>query len=182
MRNLTIGLLCLLLCAAASAQEKPNAVYFFVANPSYTESNFSGRRLDGAIGLAFQRYLGERWSGEVAISRERHTVDVVFIDLNEPPVVRSHSWTSTPIDVVVQYHFLRPDASWRPYAGAGARWAEAPPDARDEDGELLAAINAGVVWQFRPALGVRFDGRLLAGDRPAYLDSVQAAVGVAFRF
>ena len=182
MRNVTIGLLCLLLCAAASAQEKPNAVYFFVTNPSYAESDASGSQFGGAIGLAFQRRLGERWSGEIAIARERRTVDVVFIDLNEPPVVRSRSWTSTPIDAVVQYHFLRSDASWRPYVGAGARWAEAPPDAREEDGELLGAINAGVVWQFRPAFGVRFDGKLLVGDRPAYLDSVQGSVGVAFRF
>ena len=182
MRNLTIGVLCLVFCAAASAQERGNALYFFISNPTYTESDASGSHFTGAVGIGYQRSFSDRWAGEFAIARQRQTVNFIETpEVNQPPIVVSRTWDSTPVDGLVQYHFRRADAAWRPYLGGGMRWAAAPEDVA-EDTEVFVTVNGGVVWFFGPALGLRLDGKYLPGDRPAYVDPFQGSVGLAWRF
>ena len=165
MRRFAV-IVALLISTAAFAQDKPNGVYVFLSNPGGGSSDHSGSYWEGAFGVALQRMFTPHLSGEVTISRERH--HAAFSIFGES----GSSYTNTtPVDLTARYHFLD-DGSWKPYAGLGARWV---------DGRAMADVTGGVVWQFRPSLGLRFDAKLLLGNN-AFNDTFNGAVGLAWRF
>jgi hypothetical protein len=55
-------------------------------------------------------------------------------------------------------------------------------EARYVESRTFFGVTGGVVWQFRPALGLRFDSKLLVSDRPHQAERLYNSVGLAWRF
>jgi Outer membrane protein beta-barrel domain len=174
MRKLIVVAVCFLVSTAAVAQQnKPNGLFVFVTNPSWGYSTGSGSNWDASFGVALQRMFTPNLSGEVTVSHERHTGRVLSFDPNGN-VIDSRTFTDdfTPVDLTARYHFLN-DSAWKPYAGVGARYVE---------GRAIGGLTGGVVWQFRPALGLRFDAKVLLGNQSRFTDTFNGSVGLAWRF
>lgn len=112
-------------------------------------------------------------SGELTVSRARHVSGTTVLGPNGN-IIESRTATSysTPVDLTARYHFLN-DSAWKPYAGAGARWA---------DSRAFLDLTGGVVWQFRPSLGLRFDAKGLLGNESRFDSTFNSSVGLAWRF
>ena len=172
MRKLIV-LCTLLVSTAAFAQEKPNGLFVFVTDPTYTSSRSTGGRWDGAFGVALQRMFTPRFSGELSVSRQSDRSG--FTTFNpDGTVLESHVFTrySTPVDLTARYHFLN-DSTWKPYAGIGGRWV---------DSRGFLDLTGGVLWQFRPSLGLRFDGKLLFGGQTRFDNRFNGSAGLTWRF
>ena len=173
--------LAFVLCLFASLplfaqQEKENSVYVFLTNPSFGWSDSSGTFYHGAYGVGLLHRFGSRWSGELAVSRQLDRSGFTRYDPNGNIIERRmFTTTTTPVDLSAHYHFFTASA-WKPYAGVTVRRTD------DERDPYLAGVTGGVLWKIRPTFGIRFDGKLLLGDRPAYVDRVNASVGAAFSF
>ena len=171
MRQLAF-ILCLFVAGAAFAQEKPTAVFVFVTNPGFSHGKESGTSWDGAFGIALQRMFTPRFSGELTVSRERDVGGYTIFGPNGEVIESRRAVNySTPVDLAALYHF-RTDGSWKPYAGLGARW---------DDSRTFADLTGGVVWQFRPAVGLRFDLKAAIGGESPAGDSLNGSVGLAWR-
>jgi outer membrane protein W len=173
MRNMIVAVCLVLLATAAVAQEKPTAVYVFLTNPGVTHSDHTGTRWEGAFGVALQRMFTPRLSAEVAVSQESKTAG--FVSFNPDGTVREDrvfTETTLPVDLTARYHFFT-HGSWKPYAGLGVRYV---------DRRTFGDLTGGVVWQFRPALGLRFDAKVLVGGDSRFNDQVNGSVGLSWRF
>jgi len=174
MRKLIVVAVCLLVSTAAFAQQdRPNGIFVFVSNANWSYSTTSGSNWDGAFGVALQRMFTPHVSGEVSVSYDRRTSRVTAFD-SSGNILSSHTFTNdfTPIDLTARYHFLN-DSSWKPYAGVGARIV---------DGRAIGGVTGGVIWQFRPALGLRFDAKVLLGNQSRFTDTFNGSAGLAWRF
>lgn len=181
MRTLA-AVACMVVALSASAQqERLNAFHVFVANPSYTSSESSGTNWGGAIGVAYQRRFASVWGLEVAVARDTHHSSYASFDRDGNVVASGSSrWTSTPVDLAALYHFPN-QSSWKPYLGVDVRYVDAPRNAV-ENTRFVYGIEGGVVWQFGRTVGVRFDGKVLAGDSPVWVDTFNAGIGLSWRF
>ena len=172
MRTLT-AIVFLVLSFAVSAQEKLNAFHVFLANPSFTQSDSTGNNFSGAVGVAYQRRVARVWAVELAVARATDRETIIHYDHNGNVVeTRRSTSNTTPVDAAAFYQFPN-DTSWKPYLGAVVR---------EIDSNLLYGVGGGVVWQFGQSLGLRFDGRILGGDRPSWVDQFNASAGVTWRF
>ena len=172
MRKLVI-VLCLVVAPAAFAQQNtPNTFYVFVTNPGGGSST-NEQSWDGAFGIALQRMFTPRFSGEVAVS---HDVQYTRVRTFNPDFTDASSsmltTRTTPVDLTGRYHFLN-GSRWTPYVGAGMRFV---------DGRAFSDVTGGVVWQFRPALGLRFDAKVLVSDRPLHNERLYNSIGLSWRF
>ncbi len=173
MRKLAIVLAFLVSTAAFAQQDKPTGFYVFVTNPGYGHSERSGSYWSGAFGVALQRMFTPHFSGEVTVSRDRQNRGYTLF--GPDGTVVENRWLisySTPVDLTARYHFLT-DGAWKPYAGTGVRWV---------DSRAFFDLTGGVIWQFRPSLGLRFDGKLLLGNQSRFNDTFNASAGLAWRF
>lgn len=179
MRKLAIAAVLLLASLSLFAQEKPDSIYVFISNPEFGQSEATGTHYRGAFGIGWQHRFGERWSGELAVSRQRDTEGYTTFDHDGNVIerVRMHIDT-TPVDLAAHYHFLN-SGSWKPYLTLGARWAG---ESGAYSSQYQGAAGAGVTWQIRPQFGIRFDGRLLFGSAPSYVNRLNASAGVAWSF
>lgn len=184
MRKIALLLVCLLISLSVFAQQpqKRNSLYVFVTNPRGGWSEGGGSSYEGAIGLALQHKFTPRWSGELAVSRQRDHTGYILFDPNGNRIEsREFDVDSTPIDVGAQYHFLN-DSNWKPYLGLGARYNTNTRQLHiDRGDQILYGATGGVVWQLRSAFGIRFDGKVLLGDT-GHLDRVNGSVGVTWAF
>jgi hypothetical protein len=173
MRTLVVAAL-LLAPLSLFAQEKRNSLYVFIANPEFTSSETSGTNYSGAFGVALQHKFRERWSGELTIARQRQRTGILRFDPQGNVIERQTFYShSIPVDLAGYYHFLN-DSAWKPYLGLAARYVA------EEGG--AGGIGGGVLWRLRPAFGIRFDGKLLLGNRLSHMSSFNGAVGVAWSF
>jgi outer membrane protein W len=174
MRKLVVAAAFLLVSTAASAQQdNPTGIFVFVTNPGYGHSDRSGSYWDGAFGMALQRMFTPHVSAELTVSRDHHTVRTTAFDQNGD-IIDSRTFTSdsTPVDLTARYHFFT-DGAWKPYVGAGVRYVES---------RAFGDLTGGVVWQFRPSLGLRFDGKVVIGHQPGFNDTFNGSAGLAWRF
>ena len=172
----------LFIAVTASAQERPNSFFVFVSDPQYMWTSSHGSDFDAGFGLALQHMFSPGWSGEVAVSRRSSRATAYFYDFNGNIIdtIELRSQT-TPVDLVAQYHWVNSTA-WKPYAGGGYTHVFVNSSNDGQSDANFFNINGGVVWRVRPAWGVRFDGKVLVGDRPSYIDSLNFSFGVAWRF
>lgn len=175
------ALLTLLISAAAFAQEKPNTFFVFVSDPQYVWTKSSGSDFNAGYGVAIQHMFTPRWSGEVAASH-RSSRALAILDFNGTVVeTLRYRVGTTPVDLIAQYHFVNTTA-WKPYIGGGySHLFVSSPKVSQPDANF-AVFNAGVVWLVRPTFGIRFDGKVYGGNRPAYVDNGNISVGVAWRW
>ena len=164
---------CLVLSLSAAAQERANAFHVFLANPSYAHSDRAGDSFTGAVGIAYSRVFARNWAAEIVVARETSRQGFTRYDHNGN-IIEQQRWTShsTPVDLAGFYNFPN-TSSWKPYLGAVVR---------SVDSKVLYGIDGGVVWQFGKSVGLRFDGKVLGGDRPSWVDTLNASVGLAWRF
>ncbi|HJQ40962.1 MAG TPA: OmpW family outer membrane protein [Thermoanaerobaculia bacterium] len=180
MRKLVLVLL-VALPLVAQQPPKRNNLYVFVSNPSGGWSEGGGSSYEGAIGLALQHRFTPRWSGELAVSRQRDHSGFTRFDPNGQIIEQqTYDIDSTPIDLGAQYHFLN-TSSWKPYLGLGARYTSEPRFFEDRGDHILYGATGGVVWQLRPAFGIRFDGKVLLGDAGQF-NRFNGSVGVTWGF
>ncbi len=180
MRNAVILAVLLLSVAARAQQDKRNALFVFVANPEYT-SNRLGHTLDGTYGVGLQRGFSERWSAELMVARETNTSGYTSFGPGGTVLTRRVTHRTMPIDLSGRFHFLN-ETSWKPYVALGGRWVDAPSSSQDSDTMFISA-GGGVVWQFRPALGLRMDGKFLLGSGlPEYADVITFSIGLSWKF
>ena len=174
MRKLVVAVAFLLVSTAAFAQQdKPTGVFVFVTNPGGGSSERSGSYWDGAFGVALQRMFTPHISGEVTVSRDHHTSRFTAFDQNGDIIeYRTFTSDSTPVDLTARYHFFT-DGAWKPYAGVGVRYVES---------RAFGDLTGGVVWQFRPSVGLRFDAKVLLGNESRFTDPFNGSVGLAWRF
>ena len=180
MRKLVVVLAVLVAVSAVAQEEKKNSVFVFVRNPAYGFSSNAGHHFDAAYGVALQRKFARRFSIELTASRASGSTAYTFITPGGDFQRRHRSWTVTPIDVGAYYHFVN-GVSWKPYLGAAVRWINAPSEPGNED-STTAGPAAGVVWYFRPNVGLRLDAKALFGNNMDYGDIINGSVGLAWRF
>jgi hypothetical protein len=166
MRKLGVAVAFLLVSTAAVAQQdKPTAIYVFITNAGFTYSERSGSDWEGAFGVALQRMFTPHVSAEVSVSRDRRFSRLLAFDPNGNVIdgyTRTITHDFTPVDLTARYHFLNGSA-WKPYAGIGVRYVES---------RAVGDLTGGVVWQFRPSLGLRFDAKVLLGNQPRFTDTI----------
>jgi len=171
----------LLVSVAALAQEKQNSFYVFVSDPQYVWTESNGSDFNAGFGVAVQHMFTPRWSGEVSASHRSSRATAYFYDFNGN-IIQTLRYRAkmTPVDLMAQYHFTN-NTAWKPYLGAGYSHVFVDSNTQQRDANYFV-VNGGVVWRIRPAVGLRFDGKVLFGDRPAYIDSSNLSIGVAWRF
>lgn len=161
-------------------QERATSLYVFVSNPEYGWSGGGGTHADASFGVALQRKFTERFSMELGASRSSGSTGFTVVDANGNFEHHRRSWTVTPIDFAAHFH-IRNSVTWKPYIGAAVRWTNAPSDPGANDSTTIGP-SAGVVWQFRPNLGLRLDGKVLLGDNMDYTNVINLSAGLAWRF
>jgi hypothetical protein len=178
MRNLVLAASLLLLALPLSAQQQRNAFHVFVANPSFAWSEGSGDQYGGSLGVAYQRRVGRAWAFEVAAARDVDRSTAISFDSNGNIIdEQTRTIRTIPIDLGAMYLFQN-DTRWKPYLGTTLRWTEGDP----EGSSMLYGLTGGVVWQFSNSFGLRFDGKLLTGDRPTWLNTFNSSAGLSWRF
>jgi hypothetical protein len=176
MRKLVVAVAFLLVSTAAFAQQdKPTGIFVFFNNPGFGVSERSGSYWEGGFGVAVQRMFTPHVSAELTVSRERHITELARYDLNgniidAPPLKLFNDFK--PVDLMARYHFLN-DSAWKPYAGIGVRYVES---------HAIGGLTGGVVWQFRPSLGLRFDAKAMLGNHSRFTDTFNGSAGLAWRF
>lgn len=171
----------LVVSVAAFAQEKQNSFFVFISDPQYVWTQHNGSDFNAGVGVAVQHMFTPRWSGEVSVSHRSSRATAYFYDFNGNVIqtIRFRART-TPVDLIAQYHFVN-NTAWKPYIGGGYTHVFVDSSTSQRDANYFA-INGGVVWRIRPAVGLRFDGKVLFGNRPAYINNSNLSIGVAWRF
>lgn len=160
------------------AQDGTSRVSFFVTQPGFGWSEGGGSDWDGGVGLAFEKRFTPRWSAEASISRD-HFSETVYSITPGGVVVTTREATWYPVDVSVRYHFNITHTRWRPYAGAGVWWVQAPDSASPEaDDQLSPEVVGGVDFNLTERWSLRVDAKQTFGGDATFRPSV----GVGLRF
>jgi outer membrane protein W len=192
MRKSIVVAVSLLFVAGSAFSQQPersNSVSVFVSDLGVFHSS-NGTSVDAAFGAAFGHMFNRHVGAELSVTN-RPTQHYVAYFINGQPV-NEFSYTSRllPIDALVSYHFLT-DSRWKPYLGAGARYLSSSirqttplGSYRSTTRSVDPEVSGGVIFQFRPALGLRFDAKQVLGSRDyARGDSAfSGSVGLSFRF
>ncbi len=189
MRKVIIAAVSLLFVVTPvfAQQGRSNTISVFVSDLTIT-SDSSGRSFNTAFGAGFSHMFTDRISAELSVSSQEARSDLAFI--GGVPTTGTRSDRLVPIDAIASYHFFT-NSRWKPYLGAGARYVS---DTLREEGAfgqrrltihtVDPEIAAGVVFQFHPAWGIRFDVKQIINSRVRTIpdERFKASVGVGFHF
>ena len=189
-KSIVLGASLLFVVTSAFAQQptRSNAVSVFVSDLEIGASSSSGTHVDAALGAAFDHMFSDRFSGGISVSSQR-----VSTLHDSGPLVFSTTTTKRiyPIDANVSYHFFT-DSRWKPYVGAGLRYvSETFRGSGSLGGDRFTThstnpeVSGGIVFQFRPNLGLRFEAKQVIGANGGGLNgdpNFKASVGLSFRF
>ena len=191
-RTIVIAVSLVLAVASVFAQDagRANTVSIFVSDVSVSHTSSSGTNMDAAVGAAFAHMFNRHLGAELSVTSEPSDRYVAYFVGGQPVNEFSYTVKRLPIDAIVSYHFLT-DSRWKPYLGAGARYLsiserDTTPlgryrfTTRSVDPE----ISGGVIFQFRPALGLRFDAKQILGSRDYVRGDTafSGSIGLSFRF
>jgi len=160
MRKTILVAVCFLVSGTAFAQQdKPNSFHLFLTNPGYVSSALSGSHYTGAYGLGFQRMFTPHFSAEASLLRESRFGGTPA----EPDAARSHGALSF-------FHRRRVEAvCWRRHAFG--RWQLG---VRPQRRRAVAVSHR--------TLGLRFDAKVMAGDKSTLREMTNGSVGLSWRF
>jgi len=191
-KSMVIAVSLLFVVAAAFAQEptRANTVSVFLSDAMASYSTSSGSRLDVSYGAAFDHMFNRHLSAELSVTSQPARRYFSTLVVSGQPTTSSSLVHFHPIDANVSYHFLT-DSRWKPYLGGGLRYLNnsvlfSGPfgTSRYTTRTIDPEISGGVVFQFRPALGLRFDAKQIIGNSGSVLGerAFSGSVGLSFRF
>jgi outer membrane protein W len=193
-KSILVAASLLFVTAPAFAQQNAtpaNTVSVFVSNAMVSYSSSSGSRLDVSYGAAFSHMFNRHISAELSVTSQPARRYFSTLVIGGQPETSSSIVHFHPIDANVSYHFLT-DSRWKPYLGGGARYLNNSVIVNGLFGDshrfttrtLDPEISGGVVFQFRPALGLRFDAKQIIGNSGSVLGerAFTGSVGLSFRF
>ncbi|MEA2342236.1 MAG: OmpW family [Thermoanaerobaculia bacterium] len=195
-KSIVIAVSLLFVVASAFAQEHAtpaNSVSVFLSDAMLSYSSSSGSRLDVSYGGAFGHMFNRHISAELSVTSQPSRRYFSTVVTSGQPVTSSSTVHFHPIDANVSYHFLT-DSRWKPYVGGGLRYLNNSvliSDPLVSHGTLRFTtrtvdpeISGGVVFQFRPTLGLRFDAKQIIGNSGSVLGETAftGSVGLSFRF
>jgi outer membrane protein W len=134
--------------------------------------------------------FSDHLSAEGALTSQRGRQSYTIFSTTAPPVTYRYAETLYPVDASVSWHFLT-DGRWKPYLGAGLRYASntfrsygPTGSSRFTSNTLGPVISGGVTYQFRPTLGLRFEAKLTLRVNASALGdaSLSGSIGLSFRF
>jgi len=193
MRKSIVIAVSLLFVASAFAQQHTtpaNTVSVFVSDVSVIYSSSSGTNVDATYGAAFAHMFTNRVSAELSVMSRRVTESASTFGPAGQPVYASFTNTLYPVDATVSYHFFT-DSRWKPYLGGGVRYVSGTfrntsqlNSYRVSTHSIDPEISGGVLFQFRPALGLRFDAKQVIGRSGTVAGDAAftGSVGLSFRF
>jgi len=193
MRNARMVMVSLLFVVAplyAQQPNRPNAVTLFVSDGGFGWSESSGTWGGADFGLALSHMFNDRFSGELAVTSQRTGSSFTTYPLEGFPTTTTYSNRIYPIDATASYHFFT-DSRWKPYLGVGARYVSDSVrvigplgDNRFSRRSTDPEITGGIIFQFNPRLGLRFDARqILGSSRDIGADArLHASAGLSLRF
>jgi outer membrane protein W len=185
-----ISLLFVVASAFAQQSSRSNSVSVFISDPSLGWTKTEGTSASAGYGLALDHMFTNRFSVELSLTRQREAYSFTSIGGNGAAIRTTTTDTAYPFDAVASYHFLT-DSRWRPYVGAGLRYVSETYRGQSTLGaygvtmhQVDPELAAGVIFQLRPSLGLRFDAKQVIGStRSDRVDrAFKASVGLAFRF
>jgi outer membrane protein W len=182
----------LVVVASAFGQEsrRSNAVSVFVTDMSLGSAGSSGTKFDSVYGASFDRMFSDRFSAEVSVSSQKARRVVRTATSGSMPSYGVVTTRLVPIDANLSYHFLT-NGHWKPYIGAGLRYVK---DSFHGHGFMFEyvdtiqtvdpEVSGGLVYQFNPVFGLRFDAKqVLGSNRSTVADpELKASVGLSLRF
>lgn len=191
-KSIVIAVSLLFVVASAFAQQpsRANGVSVFVSDLSVFHSSTNGTTIDAGYGAAFDHMFSNRVSGELSVTSQRFRSFITTLTPSGVPTTIAFSERTYPIDANVSYHFLT-DSRWKPYVGAGLRYVSSSVHTGTGFGshELTSRsvdpeVSGGVTFQFRPALGLRFDAKQIVGSNGSYMgdSDFKVSLGLNFRF
>lgn len=187
MKRFAAMLVTALVASTAFAQQK-NSMSVFYSNPSLFLNSGYGGRPDGGVGLAIDHAFSPVFSVEVAVADERYTLLRSSGAVNGFPTFQTKSVRVFPFDATAKYHFFT-DSRWKPYAGLGLRYVSTQEagGGRFIPGYRMYSLDpevaGGVVFQFRPHLGLVLDAKQLLGNRDMRSDpAFKLSAGFHWRF
>ncbi|MGH9418619.1 MAG: OmpW family outer membrane protein, partial [Thermoanaerobaculia bacterium] len=160
----------LFVVGSAFAQDaaRSNSITVFAPDLEVDHSD-SWTRVSYGYGASLAHMFKNRVSAELSVTHESVGVAInAFLDNGVEKPYRL--WTTVyPVDASVSYHFLT-NSRWKPYLGAGLRYASfdfssggvAP--VRVTERNFDTEVSGGVVFQFRPNFGLRFDAKQILGN------------------
>jgi outer membrane protein W len=192
-KSIVIAVSLLFVVASAFAQQQAtpaNTVSVFLSDTMLTYSSSSGTRLDVSYGGAFNHMFTRHISAELSVTSQPARRYFSTVVVSGQPATSSSIVHFHPIDANVSYHFLT-DSRWKPYVGGGLRYLNnsviitTPFESRRFTTRTVdPEISGGVVFQFRPTLGLRFDAKQIIGNSGSVLGerAFTSSVGLSFRF
>jgi outer membrane protein W len=192
-KSIVIAASLVFVVAAAFAQEptRANTVSLFLSDAMVSYSTSSGSRLDLSYGGAFDHMFNRHLSAELSVTSQPARRYFSTVVVSGQPTTSSSTVHFHPIDANVSYHFLT-DSRWKPYLGGGVRYLNNSViltggpfgNQRLTTRTVDPEISGGVVFQFRPALGLRFDAKQIIGNSGSVLGerAFSGSVGLSFRF
>jgi len=193
-KSIVIAVSLLFVVASAFAQQRAtpsNTISVFISDAVVTYSSSSGSRLDASYGGAFDHRFNRYFSAEVSVTSQPARRYFSTFVTNGQPVTSSSTVHFHPIDANVSYHFLT-DSRWKPYLGGGLRYLNNSViltggplgNQRLTTRTVDPEISGGVVFQFRPTFGLRFDAKQIVGNSGSVLGerSFTGSVGLSYRF
>jgi outer membrane protein W len=192
-KTIVIAFSLLFVVASAFAQQPApaNTVSVFLSDAMVSYSSSSGSRLDVSYGGAFDHMFNRHISAEISVTSQPARRYSSTLVVSGQPVTSSSTVHFHPIDANVSYHFLT-DSRWKPYVGGGLRYLNNSVIVNGLFGEsrrfttrtVDPEISGGVVFQFRPTLGLRFDAKQIVGNSGSVLGETAftGSVGLSFRF
>jgi outer membrane protein W len=185
VRRLTLILAAIVLVnVSAFAQESRRSFSVFISDPSFGSSHPGGTSYEGGLGAEFDYAVSRRFSAGVSIGAESHYASSITGDF----LVRRVTVRTYPIDAIGRYHFFTRDSRWKPYIGAGLRYVPAPSaqiGVSRYANRLSPEIDAGVVFEVRPSLGIVLDAKELLRNSFSssnYDPLFKPSIGLRWRF
>jgi outer membrane protein W len=193
-KSIVIAVSLLFVVVSAFAQQRAtpaNTVSVFVSDVMASYSSSSGSRLDVSYGAAFEHMFNRHLSAELSVTSQPARRYFSTFVVNGLPTTSSSTVHFHPIDANVSYHFFT-DSRWKPYVGGGMRYLNNSViltggplgNQRLTTRTVDPEISGGVVFQFRPTLGLRFDAKQIIGNSGSVLGETAftGSVGLSFRF
>jgi outer membrane protein W len=192
-KSIVIAVSLLFVVASAFAQQHAtpaNTVSVFVSDATVSYSSSSGSNVDATFGAAFDHMFSRHVSAELSVTSQRVRRSVSTFGPAGQPVFTSFTDTLYPVDANVSYHFFT-DSRWKPYVGGGVRYVSGTVRNFSQlNGDRVSThsinpeISGGVMFQFRPTLGLRFDAKQVIGSNASIVGDAAftGSVGLSFRF